>query len=81
MDLATGCLGMTLKSPPVAGASPLNPTLDNIRRLEDFGAGAIVLPSTFEEQTAHEQEVLDALIVGHSPGCQTYRCYAKLATS
>lgn len=62
MDLTTRYLGMTLKSPLVASASPLNTTLDNIRRLEDCGAGAVVLPSIFEEQIAHEQEVLDALI-------------------
>lgn len=62
MDLSTSYLGLTLKSPLVASASPLTATLDNIRRLEDCGAGAIVLPSIFEEQITHEQELLDALV-------------------
>ena len=62
MDLSTSYLGMTLKSPLVASASPLTATLDTIRRLEDGGAGAVVLPSIFEEQIAHEQELLDALV-------------------
>jgi dihydroorotate dehydrogenase (fumarate) len=50
MTLATQYLGMTLKNPIVASASPLNGKLDNLRRLEDAGAGAIVLPSLFQEQ-------------------------------
>lgn len=62
MDLSTRYLGLTLKSPLVASASPLNSGLDNIRQLEDCGAGAVVLPSIFEEQIAREQEVLDALM-------------------
>lgn len=62
MDLTTRYLGLTLPSPLVASASPLNASLDNIKRLEDCGAGAVVLPSIFEEQIAREQDVLDALI-------------------
>lgn len=62
MDLATNYLGLKLRSPLVASASPLNAHLDNLRKLEDFGAGAVVLPSVFEEQVIREQEVLDALI-------------------
>lgn len=62
MDLSTSYLGMTLKSPLVASASPLTATLDSIRLLEDCGAGAVVLPSIFEEQITHEQELLDRLV-------------------
>jgi dihydroorotate dehydrogenase (fumarate) len=50
VDLATDYLGLRLKHPFVAGASPLSAQLDGIRRLEDGGAAAIVLPSLFEEQ-------------------------------
>jgi dihydroorotate dehydrogenase (fumarate) len=53
MDLTTQYLGLTLKNPLVAGAGPLTGDLDNIRRLEDSGAGAVVLPSIFEEQIEH----------------------------
>ena len=62
MDLTTRYLGLELKCPLVASASPLNARLDNLKRLQDFGAGAVVLPSIFEEQITREQEVLDALI-------------------
>lgn len=62
MDLSTRYLGLTLRSPLVASASPLNRTLDTIRRLEDCGAGAVVLPSIFEEQITREQEAMDALM-------------------
>jgi dihydroorotate dehydrogenase (fumarate) len=50
MDLTTRYLGLTLKNPLVASASPLTSDLGNLRRLEDCGAAAIVLPSIFEEQ-------------------------------
>jgi dihydroorotate dehydrogenase (fumarate) len=69
MDLTTRYLGLDLKNPLVAGAGPLNGELDNIRRLEDLGAGAVVLPSIFEEQIEHEQQVIDNLI---STGIDSY---------
>ncbi|MDP1579294.1 MAG: dihydroorotate dehydrogenase-like protein [Candidatus Didemnitutus sp.] len=50
MDLSTTYLGLKLKSPLMPGASPLANRLDNIRRLEDAGASAIVLHSLFAEQ-------------------------------
>jgi dihydroorotate dehydrogenase (fumarate) len=50
MDLTTTYLGIELKHPFVAGASPLGLNLDSIKRLEDEGCAAIVLPSLFEEQ-------------------------------
>jgi len=62
MDLSTDYMGLRLPSPLVASASPLNSDLDNLRRLEANGAGAVVLPSVFEEQIQREQELLDALI-------------------
>jgi len=49
-DLSTEYMGLHLKHPFMAGASPLAAHLDNIRRLEDAGASAVVLPSLFEEQ-------------------------------
>ena len=50
MELATRYLGLTLKNPIVASASPLTINLDYIRRIEDAGGAAVVLPSLFEEQ-------------------------------
>jgi dihydroorotate dehydrogenase (fumarate) len=56
MDLTTRYLGLTLKSPLIASASPLTLDVNNIRALEDHGAGAVVLPSIFEEQIEQEAE-------------------------
>src|SRR6266700_2859556 len=49
-DLETRYLGLELRSPLVASASPLSGTADGVRRLADGGAAAVVLPSLFEEQ-------------------------------
>jgi dihydroorotate dehydrogenase (fumarate) len=58
MDLTTTYMGYKLRSPLVASASPLSETIDGIRRLEDAGAGAVVLFSLFEEQLRLEQLAL-----------------------
>ena len=49
-DLTTRYLGLKLKSPLLASASPLCESVDNIKRLEDHNLAAVVLPSLFEEQ-------------------------------
>jgi dihydroorotate dehydrogenase (fumarate) len=59
IDLTTTYLGLTLKNPLVASASPVCDSLDKIRRLEDHGIAAVVLPSLFEEQLRLESETLD----------------------
>ena len=59
MDLTTSYLGLTLRNPIVASASPLSYSLDSMRRLEDAGVSAIVMYSLFEEQIAHEQAELN----------------------
>ncbi|MDM9581545.1 MULTISPECIES: dihydroorotate dehydrogenase-like protein [unclassified Nostoc] len=50
MDLTTTYLGMKLRSPLVPSASPLSEDIDNIQRMEDAGAAAVVMHSLFEEQ-------------------------------
>jgi dihydroorotate dehydrogenase (fumarate) len=75
MLLATQYLGLTLKNPLVASASPLNGKLDNLRRLEDAGAAAIVLPSLFQEQIEAETEAQEARVAVYaesSPEAQSY---------
>lgn len=75
MDLTTRYMGLELKNPLVASASPLNAELGNIRRLEDSGAAAIVLPSIFEEQIEAEMRqyaTLTAAGVESSPEAQSY---------
>lgn len=54
MDLSTKYMGLTLRSPLVVSASPLSEKIDNILRMEDAGAGAVVLFSLFEEQIKQE---------------------------
>jgi dihydroorotate dehydrogenase (fumarate) len=65
-DLSTRYLGFTLPSPLVLSASPLTEDLDAIRRAEDAGAGAVVLPSLFEEQLAIEGHDLDHHLTHHA---------------
>ncbi len=54
MDLTTRYMGLTLKSPLVPSASPLSREIDHVKRMEDAGAGAVVMYSLFEEQIHHE---------------------------
>jgi dihydroorotate dehydrogenase (fumarate) len=57
-DLRTRYLGLELANPLVPSASPLGADLEMLKRLEDAGAGAVVLPSLFEEQIEHEAMAL-----------------------
>jgi dihydroorotate dehydrogenase (fumarate) len=55
MDLTTHYMRLRLRNPLIASASPLNGDVGTLRALEDYGAGAIVLPSIFEEQIVAER--------------------------
>jgi dihydroorotate dehydrogenase (fumarate) len=59
MDLATTYMGLRLRSPLVASASPLTAGIGNIVKLEGYGAGAVVLPSIFQEQIEAERDELE----------------------
>lgn len=59
LDLTTRYLGLNLRTPLVASASPLSQEIDSIRQLEDAGASAVVLYSLFEEQLRQESLELD----------------------
>lgn len=58
MDLSTTYMGMKLKNPIVPSSSPLSKDLDNIKRMEDSGAAAVVLWSLFEEQLQFDRNEL-----------------------
>jgi dihydroorotate dehydrogenase (fumarate) len=58
-DLSTTYLGLKLKNPLVASASPFPKKLENIRRMEAAGLSAVVLHSLFEEQITFESNELD----------------------
>lgn len=68
-DLRTRYLGLHLKNPFVPSSSPLTGDFDSVRRLEDAGAAAIVLPSLFEESLQNEEHsmtrFLDHQDIGH----------------
>jgi dihydroorotate dehydrogenase (fumarate) len=62
MDLTTKYLGLDLKNPIIAGASPLSNNIDTVKILEDKGAAAVVMYSLFEEQINHEAQELDTFL-------------------
>ena len=55
MDLTTNYLGLRLRTPLVVAASPLSEELDDIKRMEDAGAAAVVVYSLFEEQLRQDR--------------------------
>jgi dihydroorotate dehydrogenase (fumarate) len=59
MILDTNYLKITLRSPLVVSASPLSERVDDIKRMEEAGAGAVVLYSLFEEQIRIESQMRD----------------------
>lgn len=62
LDLTTKYLSLDLKNPLVVSASPLSIEVDNLRRMEDAGASAVVLESLFEEQINLESQHLDSAL-------------------
>jgi dihydroorotate dehydrogenase (fumarate) len=66
MNLSTTYMGLKLKNPIVPSASPLSTTLDQVRRLEDAGASAVVLYSLFEEQINQQVERVDHYLTTYS---------------
>jgi dihydroorotate dehydrogenase (fumarate) len=69
IDFSTTYLGLKLSSPLVPSASPLARSLDNLKRMEDVGAGAVVLHSLFEEQINAESHTLDYFL---THGAESY---------
>lgn len=69
MDLSTTYLGLQLSNPIVPSSSPLSQSLDGIRRMEDAGAGAVVMYSLFEEQIEYESHTLHHYL---SYGAESY---------
>jgi len=69
MDLSTNYMGLSLKNPLIASPSPLCQKIDNIRKMEDSGAAAVVLHSLFEEQITLESQELDRYL---TQGTESY---------
>lgn len=62
MNLTTTYLGLKLRTPLVPSASPLSEKVDNVKRMEDAGASAVVFHSLFEEQLQHDRHDLQFFI-------------------
>lgn len=69
-DLSTTYLGLELATPLVVSSSPLCESLDNLRRMEEAGAGAVILPSLFAEQIGADGLALD--MGGYNRGPEGY---------
>jgi len=50
MDLSTTYMGLKLRNPLIVSSSRITSSVDDIKKCSDYGAGAIVLKSLFEEQ-------------------------------
>lgn len=57
-DLSTTYMGVPLKNPLVVAASAISNHVDKIKRCEDYGAGALVIRSLFEEQILHDDTTM-----------------------
>jgi dihydroorotate dehydrogenase (fumarate) len=79
MDLSTTYLGFRLPHPLIPGASPLASDFDTIRRLEDAGAAAIVLPSLFEEQISADAVGTEHHMLAHEGSHAEAESYFPLA--
>src|SRR5438552_9271589 len=75
MNLATSYLGLELENPFVVGASPFCDDLDIARRLQDAGAGALVMRSLFEEQVTQSHQNSSGAVTSTSAAIE----YAEFA--
>ncbi|MDA8050385.1 MAG: dihydroorotate dehydrogenase-like protein [Rhodospirillales bacterium] len=80
-DLATRYLGLAMPSPLIASASPVTSALANLRLLARHGAGAVVLPSLFEEEIEAEMEAVERLKGAGSESFAEARSYFPAGTA
>jgi dihydroorotate dehydrogenase (fumarate) len=81
-DLRTRYLGLDLRNPIVASASPLTATVESLKRLQDAGAAAVVLPSLFEEQIEHEEMAThDLMLYGAELSPEAHGFFPEMAPS
>jgi dihydroorotate dehydrogenase (fumarate) len=79
IDLTTDYMGLTLRNPLVCSSSPLCESLGELCRMEDAGAGAVVLPSLFEEQVAAEVPAGTPDMTGYNLGPDGYLDHVRRA--
>lgn len=66
MELTTTFLGLKLKNPLIASASPLTASLESIKKLEESGIAAVIMHSLFEEEIDHENSQMDHFLHLHN---------------
>ncbi|MFZ0995733.1 MAG: dihydroorotate dehydrogenase-like protein [Candidatus Dormiibacterota bacterium] len=82
MELATDYMGLPLRNPLVASASPISHTVEGVRRLAEGGVGAVVLHSLFEEELAEEAERQERLAgVGSESFAESLTYFPDVANS
>jgi dihydroorotate dehydrogenase (fumarate) len=64
-ELRTSYMGIPLANPIIVGSSPLSTRVENIKAMEDAGAGAVVLKSLFEEQVRIDAEAFERDLAEH----------------
>ncbi len=75
MDLRTKYMGFELKNPLVHSASPLSYSVDNVRRIEEAGAAAVVMFSIFEEQLRQEEAFMEGALTTGTESFAEARTY------
>ncbi len=65
-DLSTEYLGLKLQTPIIAGSSGMTNSIDNVKKMAENGAGAVILKSIFEEEIAYEYA--DFIASSRKPG-------------
>ncbi|OFX14300.1 MAG: hypothetical protein A2Z18_03665, partial [Armatimonadetes bacterium RBG_16_58_9] len=81
-DLTTSFMGISLTSPLIVGASTFSTKVDNYKKAEDLGAGAMVVNSLFQEQIELEREELDeALDIGSEQFAESLTYFPRLEHS
>lgn len=72
MDLKTKYLGLELNNPLIVSACTLGHSVDNIRKLEDNGAAAVVLPSIFQEEIEGHIEDIELILAESGAEATSY---------
>jgi len=81
-DLRARYLGLELRNPIVASASPMTSNVESLQRLQEAGAAAVVLPSLFEEQIEHEEMAThDLMLYGAELGPEAHGFFPEMAPS
>jgi dihydroorotate dehydrogenase (fumarate) len=77
IQLTTNYMGLELKNPLIVSSSGLTNQVDKIRKIEEKGAGAVVLKSLFEEQISHDAAKITAQGVDYPEAFDYINAYTR----